>query len=145
MAQLQQRNFRRTLIAHRHDDGADPTGDVDLRIPPCVQAGFPLSPWKNAAWHHGADRVRRRTPLLIQLRIPSIILTISEAIRREAIEYFRLPPQAIAAVPLAAADSLRPVEPRPGIEPYFLYAGTLEPRKNIATLIAAWRLAENVA
>lgn len=115
-----------------------------LPLRPSVLTVLDLSPWKNAAWHHGADRVRRRTPLLIGLRIPTIVLTISEAIRKEAIAYFRLPPQAIVAVPLAAADSLRPVEPRRDVEPYFLYAGTLEPRKNIATLIAAWRLVKMV-
>lgn len=115
-----------------------------LPLRPSVLTVLDLSPWRNAAWHHGADRVRQRTPLLVHFRIPSIILTISEAIRREAMEYFRLPPQAIAAVPLAAADSLRPVEPRPGVEPYFLYTGTLEPRKNIATLIAAWRLVKAI-
>lgn len=110
-----------------------------LPLRPSILTILDLSPWKNSEWHHGADRVRRRTPLLIQLRIPTIILTISEAIRKEAIEYFRLPPQAIVAVPLAAADSFRPVEKHSGADPYFLYAGTLEPRKNIPTLIEAWR------
>jgi glycosyltransferase involved in cell wall biosynthesis len=115
-----------------------------LPLRPSVLTLLDLSPWKNAQWHHGASRVRRRTPLLIHLRIPTIILTISEAIRKEAIEFFRLPPQAIIAVPLAAAASLRPVETRSGVEPYFLYAGTLEPRKNIPTLIEAWRLVKKV-
>jgi glycosyltransferase involved in cell wall biosynthesis len=110
-----------------------------LPLRPSVLTVLDLSPWKNTAWHHAADRVRRRTPLLIGLRIPTILLTISEAIRKEAIEFFQLPRQAIVAVPLAAADSMRPVEPRRGVEPYFLYAGTLEPRKNIATAIKAWR------
>ena len=114
-----------------------------LPLRPSVLTLLDLSPWKNSEWHHGADRVRRRTPLLIQLRIPTIILTISEAIRKEAIEFFRLPPQAIIAVPLAAADSFRPEETRSVAEPYFLYAGTLEPRKNIPTLIAAWRLVKS--
>ena len=115
-----------------------------LPLRPSVLTVLDLSPWKNAAWHHAADRVRRRTPLLIHLRIPTIILTISEAIRKEAIDFFRLPPRAIVAVPLAAANSMRPVETRAGIEPYFLYAGTLEPRKNIPTLVEAWRLVKKV-
>ena len=111
-----------------------------LPLRPSVLTVLDLSPWKNSTWHHGAARVRRRTPMLIQLRIPTIILTISEAIRKETIDFFELPEHSVVAVPLAASDTLRPVEPQAGTKPYFLYAGTLEPRKNIQTIIEAWRL-----
>jgi glycosyltransferase involved in cell wall biosynthesis len=44
----------------------------------------------------------------------------------------------VAAVPEAAAPWFQPVA-RPAAEPYFLFVGTLEPRKNIERLIHAWR------
>ena len=83
--------------------------------------------------------MRQRSPLLIRLGIPTVILTISEAIRKEAMDHFRLDGASIVAVPLAASDSLQPILPRAGVPPYFLYLGTLEPRKNIETILQAWR------
>jgi len=111
---------------------------VPLR--PSVLTLHDLSPWLEPAWHSNADRVRRRTPYLIGLGLATLIVTPTEAVRRQAIEYFRIPPQRIVAVPEAAAVHLRPVETRPA-RPYFLYVGPLEPRKNIPMLIDAWRAA----
>ena len=55
---------------------------------PSVMSLHDLSPSMDRAWHHAADRVRRRTPLLIRLGIATMIVTDSEAVRRQAIEYF---------------------------------------------------------
>ena len=60
--------------------------------------------------------------------------------RKQAIERFRLRPDRVVAVPEAAAPWFGPVEPKaPGGAPYFLFVGTLEPRKNLAALVEAWR------
>src|ERR1035441_3856202 len=67
-----------------------------------------------------------------------MVVTPSEAVRKQAIERFRLRPERVATVPEAAAGWLRPAETRPET-PYFLFLGTLEPRKNLPTLVAAWR------
>jgi glycosyltransferase involved in cell wall biosynthesis len=109
---------------------------------PSVLTLHDLSPWMDAAWHAGADRVRQRTPLLIGLGLATMVVTDSEAVRKQAIERFRIHPNRIRAVPLAASACFRPgartIVAAPG-PPYFLYAGTLEPRKNIPSLLAAWR------
>ena len=109
---------------------------VPLR--PSVLTVHDLSPWMNPDWHHAADRVRRRGPLIVGLRIATMIITDSEAVRSQVIERFRVAPSRVVAVPLGAAETFRPVHAgdRP---PYFLYAGTLEPRKNLDQLIEAWR------
>ena len=116
---------------------------TDFAVPyvprrPSVLTLHDLSPWMDAAWHSDADRVRQRTPLLIGLGLATMIVTPSEAVRKQAIERFRMHPDRIRAVPHAAAACFRPVAAQPG-PPYFLYAGTLEPRKNISGLLAAWR------
>jgi glycosyltransferase involved in cell wall biosynthesis len=72
------------------------------------------------------------------LGIAAMTITPSEAVRRAAIERFGLEPNRVAAVPLAANPSFRPA-PAKASRPYFLFVGTLEPRKNIARLIEAWR------
>lgn len=116
---------------------------TDFAVPylprrPSVLTLHDLSPWMDAAWHSDADRVRQRTPLLIGLGLATMIVTPSEAVRKQAIEKFRIHPDRIRAVPLAASASFQPAV-APSAPPYFLYAGTLEPRKNIAGLMEAWR------
>jgi len=116
---------------------------TDFAVPyvprrPSVLTLHDLSPWMDRAWHSDADRVRQRTPLLIGLGLATMIVTPSEAVRKQAIERFRIHPDRIRAVPLAASACFRPAKASPG-PPYFLYAGTLEPRKNVLGLLAAWR------
>src|SRR5437867_1718836 len=106
---------------------------------PSVMSLHDLSPWMDPAWQHAADRVRCRTPLLIRLGIATMILTDSEAVRKQAIEHFRIHPNRIVAIPLAASARFRPVSAAPCERPYFLYVGALEPRKNIPFLVEAWR------
>ena len=72
-------------------------------------------------------------------RFSHALLTPSEAIRREAIARFRLPPDRIVSVPHAASGVFRPVPVASPETPFFLFVGTLEPRKNIGLLIEAWR------
>src|SRR6266700_1426892 len=79
---------------------------------PSVMTLHDLSPWMKRDWHHAADRVRRRTPLLIRLGIATMIVTDSKAVRRQAIDHFRIHPDRIAAVSLAASARFRPIQSR---------------------------------
>ncbi len=116
---------------------------TDFAVPyvprrPSVLTLHDLSPWMDPVWHSDAERVRQRTPVLIGLGLATMIVSPSEAVRKQAIERFRVHPDRIRAIPLAASAQFRPVAAAPG-SPYFLYAGTLEPRKNIEVLLSAWR------
>jgi glycosyltransferase involved in cell wall biosynthesis len=124
--------------------GIDVFHGTDFAVPylptgPSVMTVHDLSPWMNPAWHTEAARVRRRTPVLLRLGLATLVITPSEAIRKQAIAHFRLPPDRVVAVPHAAAPFLRPVPGAQNGTPYFLYVGTLEPRKNLELLLDAWR------
>ena len=110
-----------------------------LNFRPSVVTIHDLSPWKDPAWHSDADRVRARAPWLLHSGIATVVITPSEAMRREVIAYFGLAPERVIAVPLAAV-TLPAAEPVScSGRPYFLFAGTIEPRKNLEMLIDAWR------
>jgi len=111
---------------------------VPLR--PSVLTLHDLSPWMNTEWHHGAGRVRTRTPHLIKLGIATMIVTPTEAVRAQAIDSFKIEPSRIVAVHLAASSDFRPIEARQAERPYFIYVGVVEPRKNVLALIDAWKV-----
>ena len=127
--------------------GADLVHGPDFAVPylarrPSVLTLHDLSPWMNPRWHHGAERVRRRTPSLLELGIATMVVTPGETVRKQAIERFRLHPDRVVAVPEAAAPWFGPAEANPAAPcaaPYFLFVGTLEPRKNLPMLVEAWR------
>ncbi len=105
-----------------------------------------LSPWlanghpeEHVKWQPLSFRVRSRAPVLLRAGIPTMVITPSEAIRRAAISRFKLDQEKVVAIPLAAASHFRPVEAPPVERPYYLFVGTLEPRKNIGRLLEAWR------
>jgi glycosyltransferase involved in cell wall biosynthesis len=128
--------------------GADLVHGPDFAVPylsrrPSVLTLHDLSPWMDRRWHHAAQRVRRRTPVLLELGLATMVITPGEKVRRAAIERFGLRPERVVAVPEAAAHWFRPVEtvpPAPApAPPYFLFVGTHEPRKNLDMLLEAWR------
>jgi O-antigen biosynthesis alpha-1,3-mannosyltransferase len=110
-----------------------------LPVGPSVMTLHDLSPWMDPSWHAEADRVRKRTPMLLRLGLASMVITPSEAIRRQALERFRLLAGRVVAVPHAAARHFRPVPSPRESPPYLLYVGTLEPRKNVNLLLNVWR------
>ncbi|MBY0508324.1 MAG: glycosyltransferase family 4 protein [Bryobacteraceae bacterium] len=120
--------------------GFDLFHGTDFSVPylkqrPAVLTIHDLSPWR---FGQASDRVRRRVPWLVRLKRYTLILTPSEAIRREVIAHFGVSDEDVVAVPLAASNLFRPVAG--DRENYFLCVGTLEPRKNLTTLYDAIRL-----
>jgi len=91
------------------------------------------------------QRAKRRLPTMT--RIASHILTDSEAVKKEICQHLAVSPDKITAVPLAARRTFTRVphnqtvetRRRLGVEDKFiLFVGTVEPRKNLLTLVRAF-------
>ncbi len=124
--------------------GIDVFHGTDFAVPylpvrPTVMTLHDLSPWMDPGWHSQSRRVRNRTPMLLRLGLATMVITPSEAVRKQAMERFGLSAGRVAAIPLAAAPHFHPADTPPGRPPYLLYAGTLEPRKNLSLLLEVWR------
>jgi glycosyltransferase involved in cell wall biosynthesis len=124
--------------------GADLVHGPDFAVPylsrrPSVLTIHDLSPWMDSRWHRAAERVRRRTPLLLDLGLATMVITPGESVRKATIERFKLPPERVVAVPEGAPSWLRRVDVPLPARPYFLFVGTVEPRKNLEACVEAWR------
>jgi glycosyltransferase involved in cell wall biosynthesis len=97
--------------------------------------------------HTGANvrRARRRLPLMV--KAATMIITATESVKREICEHLRVEPDKVAVTPYAARSQFRPtssqqaaeVKKRLGVEDEFvLFVGTIEPRKNLITLVKAF-------
>lgn len=97
-------------------------------------------------------RIRLNTLVPRQCRAARIVLTPSEFSRRDIIETYDLDPRRVAVVPnrvlehvqvddVTRARSERRLREHGVRAPYVLYLGNLHPRKNVARLIDAYRVA----
>ncbi len=86
---------------------------------------------------------------LYSARSATLVIAISEATRQDLIERYRIPPEKVRVVHLAADSSFHPdiepermqqVQARYTLQrPYFLFVGTVHPRKNLAGLLQAFQ------
>ena len=100
--------------------------------------------------YHPAERVR-----LLDARINDAaatathIITDSTCMRREIVEHFGIDDARVTAIPLAAGEQFRPRTAencwpvlealKIGYKQFFLFASTIEPRKNLLRICAAYR------
>jgi glycosyltransferase involved in cell wall biosynthesis len=78
-----------------------------------------------------ADRILRRADGMI---------AVSENTRRDAIRLLGIEPERIRTIYSGVADAYFDAAPVLRERPYVLYVGTIEPRKNLDTLLDAWAL-----
>ncbi len=114
---------------------------------PTVVTIHDLSLLLHSSTHQQLAVLRGRVRLPRMARQATMVITDSEAGRLEVCEHLRVAPEKVIAIPLAPRAEFVPlsgevtaeVRRRLGVEDEFLlYAGTIEPRKNLLTLIRAF-------
>jgi alpha-1,3-rhamnosyl/mannosyltransferase len=114
---------------------------------PTVVTVHDLSVIRYPEWHP-ADRVRVHERRFHDgLRQASHVIVVSQAVRREMMTDFGIPADRVTAIPNGVGPMFRPrpaadvdaVRARLGLpRQYFLCVGTIEPRKNIGTVMRAF-------
>lgn len=114
---------------------------------PSVLTVHDLSLFLHPSTHEGRLVRRGRLRLPIMARAASRIITPSESVKREVCEHLRINPSKIIAIPEAPRDIFRPLPLEDTIEArrrlqvedeFILFVGTIEPRKNLLTLLRAF-------
>jgi len=120
----------------------------EIRAPRCVVTVHDFSFLNRPEWHP-AERVRYFTANFFRnLSRADLVLTDSVFVREEALRHLPVPPERVRVVHAGCDhDRFRP-QPPEGVArvrskygigaPYFLYVGTIEPRKNLLALVRAF-------
>lgn len=113
-----------------------------LTVPDLTYRVEPRSMHPRARWYFGSlgpPSIRRARQVIVS----------SQAIRQQVMDLYHIAPDRISSIPLAADPSFNPrpveevaaVRKRFGLpERYVLYVGTIDPRKDLARLRAAYEL-----
>ena len=100
-----------------------------------------LTCWKMPQLHTAANVVADQRYAERVLKRASGLIAVSEHTRRDAIEVLGIDPDRIEAIPNGVSEVYFQPQSAPlRKKPYVLSLGTIEPRKNIDTLLDAWAL-----
>ena len=67
------------------------------------------------------------------------LIAVSENTRQDAIRLLKIKPERIRTIHSGVAEQYFDARPSARAKPYVLFVGTVEPRKNLDTLLDAWR------
>jgi glycosyltransferase involved in cell wall biosynthesis len=73
------------------------------------------------------------------LKRASGVIAVSENTRQDAVRLLGLDPKKIQAIHSGVPEVYFGAQPKPSERPYLFFLGTIEPRKNIDTLLDAWQ------
>jgi glycosyltransferase involved in cell wall biosynthesis len=73
------------------------------------------------------------------LRRAAGLIAVSENTRQDAIRVLGIAPERVTTIYSGVAQDYFDATPSPRAKPYALYVGAIEPRKNLETLLDAWR------
>ena len=126
--------------------GALPLGGVGC---PTVITVHDLAIYHNPGWFPGRQPLSTRLVIPRSLARADVIVAVSKNTAQDIEDLFGVPASQISVVPHGVSHVFRPMS-REDLEPararlqlperFILFVGTIEPRKNLATLLEAWAM-----
>ena len=126
--------------------GALPLGSVGC---PTVITVHDLAIYRNPAWFPGRQPLSTRLVIPRSLARADVIIAVSKNTADDIEDLFGIPASQISVVPHGVSHLFRPMS-REDLdiararlqlpERFILFVGTIEPRKNLATLLEAWAM-----
>jgi glycosyltransferase involved in cell wall biosynthesis len=128
---------------------------AQFSVPPFLRARSVLTVYdlvfeRFPEFFHAKDRMQMKLLVPWSCRRADEVITISESSKRDLVELYRLNPNRVTVTYPGPQDIYRPLDPQHargylrnayGIQqPFVLYVGNLEPRKNLGRLIEAFAL-----
>jgi glycosyltransferase involved in cell wall biosynthesis len=120
---------------------------VTMRCPYIVTV-YDMTIFVTPRMHSFKKLVLDRTLIPVVARKAGAIITLSESARKDILRYLKVPKEKVRVVMGAASPAFHPitdpahldsVRARHGLhDPYILYVGTIEPRKNLPRLVQAF-------
>ena len=126
--------------------GALPLGDVGC---PSVITIHDLAIYRNARWFPGRQPLSTRFVVPRSVLRADVVIAVSENTARDVVDIFGIPRSRIKVVPHGVATSFVPMSTEDLAaararlklpERFILFVGTIEPRKNLETLLEAWAM-----
>src|SRR5437867_4397312 len=131
-----------------------PTGSLPLAGPglPSVLTAHDLAIYRHPEWFPGGQWLSVKVVVPRSMRVADAIVAVSRSTARDLEELFGVGPDRVRVVPEGVSASFRPIPPaelaalRDQLrlpQRFVLFVSTIEPRKNLETLLDAWlRLAD---
>ena len=98
-----------------------------------------LTCWLLPETHTAANRAADQMFADRVLKKAKGLIAVSENTRQDAIRLLDIDPDRIRTIYSGVPDAYFDAKPTPRARPYLLYAGTIEPRKNVDLLLSAYR------
>jgi len=126
--------------------GVLPLGDVGC---PSVITVHDLAIYRNAGWFPARQPLSTRFVVPRSVLRADVVITVSENTAKDVVDIFGIPRSRIEVVPHGVAASFTPMSAEDLAaararlklpERFILFVGTIEPRKNLETLLEAWAM-----
>jgi glycosyltransferase involved in cell wall biosynthesis len=126
--------------------GVLPLGDVGC---PSVITVHDLAIYRNAGWFPARQPLSTRFVVPRSVLRADVVITVSENTAKDVVDIFGIPRSKIEVIPHGVAASFVPMSAEDLAaararlklpERFILFVGTVEPRKNLETLLEAWAM-----
>jgi len=126
--------------------GALPLGDVGC---PSVITVHDLAIYRNSGWFPGRQPLSTRYVVPRSVLRADVVIAVSENTAQDVVEIFGIPRSRVEVVPHGVAAMFSPMSAEDLAaararlklpERFILFVGTIEPRKNLETLLEAWAM-----